>query len=474
MNDLTVNKLLKKGRGISTDFKDYGVCTLGEVLKTVCALLNRHGGEILLGVSEKGVVYGIEEQILPKIKADLIAELNNSQNINPVFYLSVDEVKYEEKSVLYIYVPESSQVHRCNGRIFDRNESGDFDITDNTNLISALYLRKQTSYSENKIYPFVRMDDLRSDLMQRVRKLVTLQNKDHVWASMTDEEILKSARLYQRDFQTGKEGFTLAAILLLGKDEVILSVLPHYRTDAVLRKVNKDRYDDRDIVTTNLIESYDRLMAFVEKHLPDPFYLEGTDRISIRSHIFRELIANSLIHREYLNAFPAKLVIEADKIFLENGNKPHSLGSVNLSNTAPFPKNPIIASFFRQINRAEELGSGFKKLARYGRIYFGTEPVIQDKDIFRVEASFPGEAALSLKAEIQTENKLGEKLGEKRYRMLSLINENPNITILQLAGIMSMSTTALENNLKLLKQKGLLKRVGSDKGGHWKVTPEGD
>jgi len=35
-----------------------------------------------------------------------------------------------------------------------------------------------------------------------------------------------------------------------------------------------------------------------------------------------------------------------------------------------------------------------------------------------------------------------------------------------------MITTALENNLKLLKQKGLLKRVGSDKGGHWKVSME--
>ena len=37
----------------------------------------------------------------------------------------------------YIYIPESSQVHRCNGKIFDRNEDGDMDITDNTNLVSA-------------------------------------------------------------------------------------------------------------------------------------------------------------------------------------------------------------------------------------------------------------------------------------------------------------------------------------------------
>ncbi|MCG4722908.1 transcriptional regulator, partial [Alistipes putredinis] len=80
--------------------------------------------------------------------------------------------------------------------------------------------------------------------------------------------------LYLKDYQTGEEGFTLAAVLLLGKDEVITSVLPHYRTDAILRVDDKDRYDDRDDIRTNLIESYDRLMGFIEKHLKDKFYLE--------------------------------------------------------------------------------------------------------------------------------------------------------------------------------------------------------
>lgn len=41
------------------------------------------------------------------------------------------------------------------------------------------------------------------------------------------------------------------------------------RTDAILRVQNLDRYDDRDDIRTNLIESYDRLMAFVAKHVAD-------------------------------------------------------------------------------------------------------------------------------------------------------------------------------------------------------------
>lgn len=54
--------------------------------------------------------------------------------------------------------------------------------------------------------------------------------------------------------QTGRDGYTLAAVLLLGKDEVIQSVLPHHKTDVILRIENLDRYDDRDDIRINLIE----------------------------------------------------------------------------------------------------------------------------------------------------------------------------------------------------------------------------
>ncbi len=73
--------------------------------------------------------------------------------------------------------------------------------------------------------------------------------------------------------------------------------------------------DDRDDIRTNLIESYERLMQFIAKHLNDKFYLEKDQRISLRDKIYREVVSNILIHREFLNPFPAKLVIENDRVF---------------------------------------------------------------------------------------------------------------------------------------------------------------
>lgn len=271
--------------------------------------------ELIFGVEDRGGVVGIEPESIEKIKKEFVTSMNNPQKISPTFYLSVEEVEIDNKTLLYIYIPESSQVHRCNGKIFDRNEDGDMDITDNTNLVSAVYIRKQGTYSENRIYPFALLSDLRSDLFTKVRKLAANQRENHPWLLMDDMELLKSAGLYLKDLLSGKEGITLAGILLFGNDGLILNALPHFKTDAFLRRDDTDRYDDRDDIRTNLIESYERLMQFISKHLNDKFYLEKDQRISLRDNIFREVISNILIHREFVNPFPAKLVIESGRVF---------------------------------------------------------------------------------------------------------------------------------------------------------------
>jgi len=130
-------------------------------------------------------------------------------------------------------------------------------------------------------------------------------------------------------------------------------------------------------------------MAFVAKHLPDPFYLEGDSRISLRKAIFREIASNTLIHREYLNPFPAKLIIERGQVRTENSNKPHGYGPINPENFSPYPKNPVIARFFREIGPADELSSGMRKLIKYGKAYGGSDPEMIEGDIFRIIVKCP-------------------------------------------------------------------------------------
>jgi len=492
MNEARIQTLLKQGEGRQVEFKTCRDALNRDIYETVCAFLNRSGGDLLLGVTDNGQVTGVNPAAVEQLKKDFVSALNSPQKINPPFYLNVEDIAFEGKTVLHVYVPESSQVHRCNGRIFDRNEDGDFNITDNTHQVSALYQRKQTSYSENRVFPYVKLSDLRSDLIVRARKLAVIQRPGHPWQEMDDMEMLKSAQLYLRDFQTDKDGFTLAAVLLLGKDDVILSVLPHHRTDAILRRENLDRYDDRDDIRTNLLESYDRLMAFVAKHLPDNFYLEGDQRISIRDHIFREVAANMLIHREFLNAFPAKLVIENSRVMAENSNRPHGHGLINPDNFSPFPKNPVIARFFKEIGRADELGSGVRKLFKYCRAYGGYNPELLEADIFRfvlhladsvqiekpsvqiekpsVQIEKPSVQIEKPSVQIEKPSVQIEKPSVKTsQKIMLLMQQDKKINAVQIAEKLELSPRAVEMQIANLKKAGCLKRVGPDKGGHWEV-----
>lgn len=81
------------------------------------------------------------------------------------------------------------------------------------------------------------------------------------------------------------------------------------------------------------------------------------------------MVSNLLIHREFANAFPAKLIIENDRVLTENWNRPHGGGLIDPANFSPYPKNPVIAKFFEEIGSVDELGSGVRNTFKYCRIY---------------------------------------------------------------------------------------------------------
>lgn len=371
------------GEGIMVEFKEARKKLPSNLFETVCSMLNRNGGHIFLGIKDNSEVIGIYKDYVKNIKKEFVDLCNNPEKIFPTVHLDIKEYLYKEKHILYIYVHESSDVHKTANKIYDRNEDGDFDITNNTTQISNLYIRKRNTYIENKIYPFATINDLKLDLIEEARKMASNRTSNHPWSKMSNEEMLRSAGLYERNLETGKEGFNLACLLLFGKDDIITSTLSYYKTDAILKVKDTERYDDRDDIKTNLLDSYERLTDFIKKHLNDKFYIENDQRINVRDVIARELCVNLLIHREYSNPYPAKLVITKDSIITENANKPRTIGFIDLNNYSPYPKNPKIAGFFKEIGLADELGSGIRKIAKYTKIYSGGgEPSFRDDEIF--------------------------------------------------------------------------------------------
>jgi ATP-dependent DNA helicase RecG len=66
--------------------------------------------------------------------------------------------------------------------------------------------------------------------------------------------------------------------------------------------------------------------------------------------------------------------------------------------------------------------------------------------------------------------KLVERLVESQQRILELTKENPYISKKELSQHIRISTTAIDKNIQQLKKKGLLKRIGPDKGGYWEIV----
>ena len=297
-------------------------------------------------MADDGEILGIEAGRVDKIKKDFVTAVNNENKMYPPLYLTPIAYESEGKQILYIRVPAAQTVCRVGGRIFDRNYEADIDITRHADEVFRLYARKSGTYYVNKVTGFG-YAALRDDLLARAREMTRAQEQKHPWRFMSDEEMLRSAGLLLTDERTGQEGLTIAAILLFGTDSSIMSVLPQHKTDAILRVVNTDRYDDRDVILTNLIESYDRLIAFGQKHLNDTFHLEGVQRVSVRDRILREIVSNLLMHRDFSSGYVAKLVIENEHLYTENGNLSHGHGVLNIASFEPFSKNPPISKVFR-------------------------------------------------------------------------------------------------------------------------------
>ena len=440
-----MRQLLSKDEKITIEYKECQNGIYDDVYETVCSFSNRYGGYIIMGVKDSGIPIGLNRNMIKDMKKNFVNQLNNPDKMSPTLYLSIEEFEYDGMMLLWVYVPPTSTVEKCANRIYDRNEDGDMDITDSPIQLQNMYNRKSNTYVEHKIFPYVSLDDLRLDLMNKVRNLAKSRKPDHDWLQMSDQDILKSAGLWEKDFSSGVQGYNLAGVLLFGKDEVIRSCCPGYVTDAIYRVENLDRYDDRLQVTTNLIEAYEQLMEFVAKHTSDKFFLVDNVNTSIRDLIAREVIGNILVHRDFSSAYPAKLIIERDWLKTENWCVPRRHGNIMSDEFTPYPKNPLIQQFFANIGRTDTIGSGVRNLYKYTPIYSeGGKPELFEDDVFKISIPLNKIAAESAKE--------SKTLSKREQKIYDMICENVHLSVEQVMAELDISRATVFRDYAKIKR----------------------
>lgn len=378
-----IKDLLSHGENKQVEFKKCTDKVSASVYETVCSFLNAEGGYIFLGVDDDGTILGINPKCVTDMTKSIINTLNNPEQFLPPMPITPEQTEIDGKIILYLNVPESEQVHRYKNRFFDRWGDADNDVSKHTYLVKNMFMRKEKESSENEVFPDVTLEDMDEESFKIMRSHISIHNSNHPWLSMTNEEFLKSL-FWGKQRGTNREGYKLAAILLFGREQTILNCCPWHRTDAIYRSISYERflhplptdpdirYNDRDMICVNLIQSYIRLLNFVQRNMPDKFRLadNGIDRLDLRVMIFREVISNTLLHREYISSYTNKFLIFRDRVITENWTKPFQTGDIDINDWRTRTKNPLITKVFREMKWAEELGSGQKNIRKYAPLYF--------------------------------------------------------------------------------------------------------
>ena len=420
---------------LKIEFKE----SLKNIDKEIVAFSNALGGRIFLGIGDDNKVKGIG--MTNKLKSQ-IQDIAN--NCDPAVKISL--VKFGR--VLIINVEEGqNKPYRCSSGFYMRQGPNSQKMK--TRDIKEMILSQGKVKFDNQATEFDFKDfdkEAFANYLKKAGIASTASRKDILF----NLGILKEGKLNN----TGILFFSK-----LPKKYFINA----YVTCARYKGTEKVKVIDRKDMEANLVNQVENSIKFIERNTMLEYEIKGLERKEIPEYpveALREAILNAVMHRDYFETGAnVQIDIFDDKITVTNiGGLIKPLTKEKLGKMA-VRRNPLIADLFHRVHLVERMGTGIKRIRqeclKHGNVKFEIETNGYFIATFRL-----------LK---RVGEKLGEKLGENQINILKLINENKFISIPELSKMLKISSTAVENNLAKLKKKGLLKRIGPDRGGHWEI-----
>ena len=198
----------------------------------------------------------------------------------------------------------------------------------------------------------------------------------------------------------------------------------------------------------------------------DLFVLDGIVNVNARDRILREIVFNTLAHRDYSSGYPAKMIIDDAKITVENSNLAHGMGALDLQKFEPFPKNPAISKVFREIGLADELGSGMRNTYKYTQLYSGQNPLFEEGDIFRTMIPLKKIAKQKVGGENVPRNVPRMSPEDMKNAIIGMIKKDNRVSRKYMAETLGVSEKTITRYIKDIPN---IKYVGKGKNGHWEV-----
>lgn len=432
-------------------------------METAVAFANTRGGTILIGVSDDGDVVGTT------CGAESLQVWANEikQNTSPSIIPTIETVRLKNKCVAAVHVDEFPvKPVAFKDRYYKRvaNSNHRMTLTEMANMHLQSLQLSWDAYS-----------DERTTLQQLSREKISRFLKRVKQGGRFKAEGEQSAVLEKLGYL--KDGVpTHAARLLFGKND------PPYSLHIGRFKTPSTIIDDRMIRGT-LFEAAEEAMQFIISHLKVAFEITGKIE---RNEIFeypvsalRELLLNAVVHRDYTSPTDIQIKIFDNAISFFNPGKLYGGLTIEELKTDSYQsrtRNKLIAEAFYLTHDIEKYGSGYlrvrREIADYPTMTFSYRES-GDGYLARLEYSeqrIETSRADSPKSSQKSSQKGSQKSSQKSsQKILEAVAENPHITIAQLSDRCGIGPRAVQKNINVLRDQGLLRRVGPDKGGHWDV-----
>lgn len=426
------------------DFKE----KFGEsVLKTVCAFANTDGGEVIIGVNDKGefTSFSFDNENLREITEKIVSKLGIHPDIN------VEEVK--GKSILRIKVSKSNVPISCDGKYYER--IGNTTREMNPERLKEFFLK--TKSWDTLVIEDAEFEDIDAE---SVKKFIRLAKDKERLVTFYENSDIKT--IFEHLKLSNKDKLTNAAIILFGKNP------QRYFINAVTRIVrlkNETTIIGDRLIDGNLFKQVIEAEEAIKNFLGVRYEIKGLIREEKWDYplpAIREALINALIHRDYFKwNVQTQIKIFDDYLWFFNiGGLPEGITLEQLKKPhSSVPRNPLIVHIFYLSGLIEEVGSGIGRIIQDLKFAKLPEPEFKEE---------MGGFSVYFRKDIYTEEYL-RKLGlnERQVRAVIYMKEKGKITNREYQEINGCHRNTATQDLSDLVEKGILKESGKKGAGSY-------
>ena len=224
-----LKQIIYQGEKIDTECKEAESSVPKSVYETYSAFANTKGGYIILGVKEDKKKERLEERFLiqgisePKRKKEDFWNTINSSKVNVNILRDEDVFIVEESGInlIVIKVPRADYKMRpvyvgenpYKGT-YKRNNEGDYHAAEFE--VDGMIRDKNPDGNDGMILEYYTMADIDKETLRKYRQIFEIRNDGHVWNSLDDKLFLEKLGGYRKNRREGKEGLTLAGLMMFG------------------------------------------------------------------------------------------------------------------------------------------------------------------------------------------------------------------------------------------------------------------